>query len=295
MNNIQFSRRGWFKNHLATSFLALALTLPGVSLAQSILESAELFQPVYKTKQIKPTTLLNLSLFNLTPYSPTPQTPVGNVTWSHTLRGHTHVGLNIIIASADVQLAAFAQTTGTGLIFGRESRTTTGSVLGSIDVNNLLNQAVGLSVANSWSSRARVTNPNLTEGQLYTVNFDVTRGAGLNLNALSYANFALLGNGVAILNTESSTLLNVLDLLRLGSGAQAGEFQFYAPAGITSLDLVFTAATVADVTLVGGMPANQNVMEFSNFSFAPVPEVSSLALAGIGMLLLLRRRRPCQL
>jgi hypothetical protein len=299
MNTPELKHRGWFKNHLVTSCLALAFAIPGVSQAQSLINSSTFFQPAFKAKQVKPENILSLGLFDQTPYTASPSTPTGNVAWQHTLTGHTQLGVNLFVTSADAQLAAFAQTTGSTLVFGREVETTNHG-LGGTALGNLVNNVVGLSLSNTWSSRARITGLNLTAGQLYTVNFDVTRAAGLNLNALSYANFTLLNNGVAIQNIESSTLLNILNIINAGTGARPAEFQFYAPAGITSLDLVFSAATVADVTLLSNglgssNAANQNVMTFSNISFAPVPEVSSLVLASLGVLIILRRRRPCQI
>lgn len=300
MNTPELKHRGWFKNHLVTSCLALAFAIPGVSQAQSLINSSTFFQPSFKGTQVKPLRFLALAPFDQTAYTFSPTTSVGNVSWSHTVRGHSQAGVDLgIVGKADVQLRAFAETNGSSLVFGREISTTTTGVVGVLTLNGLLNDVLGASIANSWSSTAKLSGLSLTTGQLYTVNFNVTRAAGLDVNALSSASFSILNNGIALQNVESSSLLNVLNIIKAGTGAQPAQFQFYAPAGVTSLDLVFSAATIADVTVLsnglGTGGGNQNVMTISNISFAPVPEVSSLVLASLGVLIILRRRRPCQI
>lgn len=268
--------------------------------AQSLINSADFFNPDFDARGTGGSNLLNLTIDTTTAFQNViPTRTAGDVTWTHTARGLVQAGLRVDILFietqvADVKLAAYTATQGNTLVFGREL--TVNTLLGGFNglVNGVTSNVVGASAINRWNSVADVSNLTLNEGVLYSATFNVTTGAGLNLNALSAANFSLLSGGVALQNINSVETLNVLDLLTIGGGTATVDFQFYAPAGgVSDLTFEFDAATIANVNLLGGISGNQTVMEFSSFSVVPVPEPGSLALASVGFMILLRRRRPC--
>lgn len=280
-----------------TRLVSLAFTLVLASSAavqaQSLISSADFFDPDFTARRPGSASFLSLSV-NQSFYTPSSQTD-GNVTWTHSAGGLVQVGTDLGIASADIQLAAYTQTIGNSLVFGRQLDVTTGGLLGALGgtVTTLTNQALGASAVNSWNARSDVANLNLSEGVLYSASFDVTTGAGINLSALSNASFTLLNGASPIQSIDSTLTLDLLDLLTVGSGATSVNFEFYAPAGLDDLSFNFAASTVANVSLLGTVTDNQTVMTISNFNLAPVPEPGSLALASVGFIMLLRRRRRC--
>lgn len=239
----------------------------------------------------------------------------GDVTWNHQAGGLVQAGLTVAnplylgpiltpsvpptVQVVDVQLAATTQTIGNSLRFGRvlETNLLAGSALLDLlapnALNDLTNSVVGASVANQWASSATLSNLTLDQGVLYSASFTVNT-SGLNLSALSSANFSLTSGGTVIDSVNSDSLLNLLDVLQIGGGLATIDYQFYAPASTDELTFNFSAQAVADVGLLGGITDNQTVMEFTGFSLAPVPEPGSLALASIGFMVLLRRRRLWQ-
>jgi hypothetical protein len=198
-----------------------------------------------------------------------------------------------LIGTVDVQLAAYTRTFADSLIFGRELEVTTTGILGGLGatITSLTNQAVGASAINSWGASSTASNLSLSQGQLYRVSFDVNAGAGINLNALSEANFSLFSGLVPIQDIYTNQVLDLLGLLQLGSGLATIEFDFVAPTPLETLTFEFEAATVADVNLLGTITGNQTVLEFSNFSLAPVPEPSAILLLSAALVWQLRRRR----
>lgn len=284
------SQRLPLKRGIRTLVAGLLLAISGGLQAQSLISSADFYNPDFEARRPGGNNVLDLTI-TAGLYNPGSQT-AGNVTWTHQAGGLVQAGLAGI---ADVQLAAITRTEGNSLVFGRELET---DLLGLPDLGGLLNgvvnNVVGASVINQWNSAAEVGGLTLSEGVLYSASFTVTTGAGLNLNALSSANFSLLSGGTVIEDINSVETLNVLDLLTVGSGLANINFLFYAPAGgADELTFEFDAATIANVNLLGSISGNQDVMTFSNFSLAPVPEPGSLLLASVGFLALLRRRRPC--
>ncbi|MES2594223.1 MAG: hypothetical protein V4662_02750 [Verrucomicrobiota bacterium] len=199
----------------------------------------------------------------------------------------------ILNATIDVQLAAYTRTLGDSLTFGRQLDVATTGVLGGFGglVTTLTDDVLGASAINSWSSTASVTGLNLVQGAAYNVSFNVTTGAGLNLNALSAANFALSSGGNPIENINSIETLNLLDILQVGGGLATINFEFIADSPLTELTFEFDAATIANVQALGAVGGNQTVLQFSSMSLAPVPEASSLFLLAAGMLFQLRRHR----
>ncbi|TDU81518.1 putative secreted protein with PEP-CTERM sorting signal [Prosthecobacter fusiformis] len=275
---------------------------PGSSQAQSLISSPSFFNPDFEARGTAGSDLLNLQVDTSTQFqNAVPTQTAGNVSWTHTAQGLVQAGLRVDILFietqiADVSLAAYTATQGNTLVFGRELNVNT--LLGGYNalVNGVVSNVVGASAINQWNSVADVSGISLSEGVLYSASFNVATGAGLNLNALSSANFSLLSGGVAIENINSVETLNLLDLIGIGGSTTSIAFEFYAPVGgADELTFVFDADTIANVQLLGGISGNQTVMEFSNFSVAPVPEPGSLALASVGFIMLTRRRRFCRI
>lgn len=277
------------------SFLLLAAFLHvGQSVyAQSLISDSAFFDPDFQARRPGSGSLLLSLTIDTNLYTPANQS-AGDVTWSHSAGGLVQIGANVIlVGTVDVQLAAYSQTSGNILTFGRELDVTTTGILGGLGgtITSLTNQAVGASAINSWVSSADVTGLSLSQGQFYSVSFDVAAGAGIDLNALSAANFSLLSGGNPIQDINTAETINVLNLLQLGGGLATINFDFVAASPLTDLTFQFDAATIADVNLLGGISGNQTVLQFSNMSLSPVPEVSSLVLTSLGALVLLRRRR----
>lgn len=288
MKPLTSSRRGNSSSSMMKLALAFILASSGLAQAQSLISSADFFNPDFEARRPGSGGILSLDV-NTTLYNPGSQS-AGDVTWTHQAGGLVELGVVLV---ANVQLAAYTQTIGNSLVFGRDLNVNLlGPDLGGL-LTGTVNSVTGASAINSWDSSATVSNLALSEGVLYSASFNVSSGAGLNLNALSSANFSLLSGGVAIEDINSVETLNVLNLLSLGGGLATIDFQFYAPAGADDLTFEFDAATIANVNLLGTITDNQTVLQFTNFSVAPVPEPSTLALASLGFMVMLRRRRPC--
>lgn len=216
------------------------------------------------------------------------------MTWTHTAGGLVQAGTSVpLVGTVDVQLAAYTQTLGDSLVFGRELETTTTGLIGDLGatITGLTDQVVGASAINAWIGSSTVTGLGLTQGQTYSVTFDVQAGAGINLNALNSASFSLFNGGIPIENLSSTETLNVLDLVQLGGGLATITFDFVALDPYDELTFRFAADTISDVNLLGAITDNQTVLEFSNFTLAPVPEAGSLFFALLGLLIQLRRKR----
>lgn len=260
--------------------------------AQSLVTDSAFFDPDFEAR--RPGTGLVLSLqVDTTFYTPSAES-AGNTTWEHSAAGLVQFGVDAFpFGTVDAQLAAYTQTTGNSLVFGRELEISTSGLLGNLGpaIATATNQVLGASVLNAWASTADVTGLSLTQGQNYLVSFDVASGAGIDLNALSAANFTLLNGGNPIQDINTNLNANILNVLQLGGGLGTIEFEFQAANAFTDLSFQFDASTVADANLLGTISGNQTVLEFSNFSLTPVPEPGSLFLASLGMFILLRRRR----
>ncbi|MBB5037650.1 PEP-CTERM sorting domain-containing protein [Prosthecobacter dejongeii] len=289
MKPLTCSPRGCARSSFVKLALGLVLASSGLVQAQSLISSSDFFNPDFEARRPGAGGVIALTV-DTTLYNPGSQS-AGNVTWTHQSGGLVQAGISLV---ADVQLAAYTQTIGNSLVFGRDLDV---NLLSLPDLGGLLtgtvNSVTGASAINSWDSSATVANLSLSEGVLYSASFNVASGAGLNLAALSAANFSLLSGGIPIENINAVETLNVLNLLTIGGGLATIDFQFYAPAGADDLTFEFDAATVANVNLLGTITDNQTVLSFTNFSVAPVPEPGSLALAAVGFMVILRRRRPC--
>lgn len=257
-----------------------------------MISSPGFFDPDFTARRLGSGSLLGLTV-DTTPFTPSAQT-AGNVTWTHTAVGLVQAGTSVpLVGTVDVQLAAYTQTLGDSLIFGRELETTTTGLVGSLSatITSLTDQVVGASAINAWIGSSTVTGLGLTQGQTYSVTFDFNAGAGIDLNAINSASFSLFNGGIPIESLNATQTLNVLDLVQLGGGLAAITFDFVAQDPYDELTFRFAADTISDVNLLGSIAGNQTVLEFSNFSLAPVPEAGSLMLLVIGMLIQPRRRR----
>ncbi len=285
----------WFTcRRLSASYLTglLAFAMGAFLQAQSLITDAAFFNPDFEARRPGSSSLLSLTV-DTTLFTPASQSQ-GNISWTHSAGGLVQVGASVaLVGTVDVQLAAYTRTFADSLIFGRELEVTTTGLLGGLGatVTSLTQQAVGASAINSWESSATATGLSLSQGQAYRVSFDVQAGAGIHLNALSEADFSLFSGALPIQNIASQQTLDVLGLLQLGGGLASIEFDFVASASWSELTFAFDAATIADVNLLGSISGNQTVLEFSNFSLAPVPEPSALVLVLAGVAVGFRRRR----
>lgn len=250
--------------------------------------------------------VLNLAV-NTTPQSGS--NSVLNHSWTLAAGGHAQAGVHVIIdlpvlpdidvANVDAQLAAYTQTTGDTLVFGREITTQVEILGGGVDltstVQGLVNQVAGASVLYSWQANSTVSGLAIVPDQLYQVSFNVTSGAGLPVNLLSSSSFGITTAGITGASNESVSTLNLLNVVSLGANSSTGQFNylFKSSDAKSALNFAFAANSVANVSLLGGTAGNQNVLTYSNFQVTAVPEPASLALGGIflGMLTLRRHRR----
>lgn len=279
--------------HIPSIIFFVSMLSSGSELsAQTLISSPGFFDPDFTARRPGSGSLISLTV-DTTPYTPADQS-AGNVSWTHTASGLVQAGTSVpLVGTVDVQLAAYTQTLGDSLIFGRVLETTTTGLISGLGatITSLTDQVVGASAVNGWIGSSTVTGLGLTQGQTYSVAFDVQAGAGINLNALNSASFSLFNGGIPIENLNSTETLNVLDLVQLGGGLATITFDFVAQDPYDDLTFQFAADTISDVNLLGTITDNQTVLQFSNFSLAPVPEAGSLLFAVIGMLIQLRRRR----
>lgn len=281
-----------------TLLVALIATVaPSALVAQTVINSDSFFDPDFKIRRngVGSGTLA-ITVTN-TPQTGTQGTPT--TSWTHSAGGHAQARLSLpALVNLDAQLAAYTQTTGNSLVFGREITTQT-EILGIIDagplLQGLLNDVTGASVLYDWEASSTVSGLAIVPDQLYRVDFSVTSGAGLPVDLLDSMNFGITSAGISGANNgNSATLLNLLDLITLGSGSDTENVSFFftSDQARSSLNFNFEASTGVGVNLLGGGPANQNVLTFSGFQVTAVPEPSSLALCGAFVsVLALRRRR----
>lgn len=278
---------------------ALAIILSGTALAQTLIDSNSFFDPDFKVRRYGATSGgLALTVNNTSTSTPMAS---GNQNWNHSAGGHAQVRSQIVIgiplANLDAQLAAYTQTTGNSLVFGREI-TTDVELLGVVNagpaLQGLVNQVAGVGVLYNWQSTNTVSGLAIVPDQLYQVDFSVTSGAGLPVDVLDSATFGITTAGISGASNESATLLNLLDIISVGNNSSTGDFSFVFKSNqnLSELDFSFAASTGIDVSLLGGTANNQNVLTFSGFQVTAVPEPGSLALCGLfAGIITLRRRR----
>lgn len=285
------------------SFIAcIAVFLPVCISAQEIINSSAFYEPDFKVRRFGATSgLLNLSVTNV-PVSDTMVAP--GISWTHAAGGHAQVRTNItapiigtVLANLDAQLAAYTQTTGDSLVFGREITTDVqlrGVVDPSLALQGLVNDLAGASVIYDWQAQASVTGLAIAPDQLYEASFSVTSGAGLPVGLLESSSFGITTANVTGALGENLQVLDLLSLLSIGSGSSTGEYSFLfkSDQALNQLDFDFSATTGVGVTALGGTNGNQNVLTFSGFSVSPVPEPSIFGFAGLLVIVggLIRRR-----
>lgn len=210
----------------------------------------------------------------------------GAVSWTNGAGGYSGVALSAILG---VHLHAYTETTGTSLVFGRD-----------LDINGALSgledeleTVVGANVLSSWSATANVTGLNILAGQLYEVTFDINSGPGLPANLVTNASFDVTSAGVTSFGEGSAGLLNLLNVVTIGSDPDTGlgRLQFVSSTNRSDLQFQFLANSLVSLG-VGAAPGNQNVLTFSNMQVQAIPEPSALALSAVfaGGLALRRRR-----
>ncbi len=279
-----------------TLLLTLAAVAPSALVAQTVINSDSFFDPNFNIRRNGSGSFIALTVTN-TPVSGTQSNATNS--WTHSAGGHAQVRVAVpLVANLDAQLAAYTRTTGETLVFGREI-TTDVEVLGIGDttgtLQGMVNQVAGASVLYNWESDASISGLAIAPNQLYRVDFNVTSGSGLPVDLLDSSTFGITTPGITGANgSDTSTLLNLLDLVTLGSGSDSENVSFFftSDQARTSLDFNFAASTGVGVSLLGGTAPNQNVLTFSGFSVTAVPEPSSIALCGAFISVLgLRRRR----
>lgn len=260
--------------------------------AQTVVPIENFFQPA--NLQAKPEGDRGLLSLDIDFSQVTTSGSAGQVSWTHRAGGLVSTGTNLVIAGAFVELAAYTRTTGNSLVFGQGLSVETTGLLSALEgvLGGLITNVVSASVISTWESTALVSGLNLQQGQQYQVSFDVTSGTGLDLGLLEGADFALVDlNGNNLLGEDSTWSLLTLSL---GTSTQTATFTFTAPNNISELGFNFSAGTGLSASLFGATQGQNSVLSFSNFSVAPVPEPSGVAMAGLAALgmLSVRRRRP---
>lgn len=266
--------------------ITLAALMPSILPAQEIINNQDFFDPDFRARRAGASGVINLVLNN-NPVSAGPQSS-GDSTWTHSAGGFAQAGVVVV---GDVQLAAYTQTTGDSLVFGREI---TSSALLSL-LQAPLNQVTGASVLYNWESEASVSGLAIAPDQLYRVDFTVTSGGGLPVDLLSSATFGITTAGITGASNGSAQLLNLLDVVSIGADSSTGDFSFVfkSSQALDTLDFNFAATSGVGVSLLGGTAANQNVLTYSGFSVTQIPEPGTTSLLGVmaGCLMLRRRVR----
>ncbi|MBK1881289.1 hypothetical protein JIN85_02615 [Luteolibacter pohnpeiensis] len=256
--------------------------LPAVSLGQTLIEAPDFYNPDFRARRPGSSGVIALTVNNAV-YTQSQSS--GDVSWTHGAGGFAEVDTGL----AGVELAAYTETTGDQLVFGREL-TTSGlaSALGP-----LLTSVVGASVLSTWSSQAVVSNLAIVPDQLYEVHFNVASGDGLPVGLLDTLTFGITNPEISGGGGSSAELLDLLGLLSIGTSASDSDytFQFTSSQALDSLTFSFDATSLVSLGLLGTASGNQDVLTFSGFEVVAVPEPGTISLAAVGALLLLKRSR----
>ncbi|MDP0491757.1 MAG: PEP-CTERM sorting domain-containing protein [Verrucomicrobiota bacterium JB023] len=209
------------------------------------------------------------------------------VDWVHGVSGATGIDLSVTIVDvARVEYTSYIQTTGSELIFGRGQEV---SILNTELLGNLLTGVTGLSILSTWESVATLDMP-MTAGQEYTLTFTTTPGASvLGINNLLGLSNVEIGN-TSVGTFETIDLLSLVDIDLLASTHQIS-IPFTPTSDVESVDITFSAETLADVQLLNDNSGDQDILSFSSMEITPIPEPSAAALFGLGALCTLRRTR----
>lgn len=276
---------------MKTKTIAFAVGfIPAGMFAQTIVSSSDFFDPDLRARRAGAAAgLFSVVIDNTFETASASGSPTS---WEHSAGGFAQARASLLTLTVDAQLAAYTETTADTLVFGREI--TVEAPLGIGGLSGTVNSVTGAAIDYSWQANAEVTGLTINPGQLYQVDFTVTSGAGLPVGVLNSSTFGITTAGVTGASNESAQLLNVLNLLSIGSDSSTGDFSFVfqSDTALSQLDFEFAADSIADVSLLGGTAGNQNVLTFSGFSVTQVPEPSSILMSGVaGILLLIRRRK----
>ena len=270
----------------------------------STLVTNNLFDVVTKVRKPGSTEALVVAIADTTPLTVVSSGTSGATTWSKTVTGFTQsrVGTPAVTVNtplgpvttpaetlADAQLAAYVSMDGTSLTFGREITTDIVKIQSSLD--EAINAIAAASPLQTWSSTATV-GANIVAGQTYQVTVDVTTGSGLPADLISSAQIGLVGAGLQDSNNSAFTKLNLVDLIVLGDDLTGtATFEFVPTGAMNSLGFEFSAEAVADVSALGGVAGNQDLLTFNNLIVAPIPEPSTSLLGFTAACLLMGTRR----
>ncbi|MDP0491758.1 MAG: PEP-CTERM sorting domain-containing protein [Verrucomicrobiota bacterium JB023] len=267
------------KNNVFT-LLSVYSLVGGVSTSHGQVTSAEFFDPDFSVSPTAPVIGIGASSID----SDSDNLGSGNLDWTHTAQGHTWANLG----ASNIHLAAFTETIGDSLVFGRRQ---TAAVVG-ISFGDLVSELTTAGLVNAWASTATVTQ-TLTAGQEYSLEFLVTSPALVSADLLGSASLGISGGtftepgGAALLPID---LLGLADVDVLSSSATAS-VSFVPASTISEFSVNFAATSLVGLDVLGGAASQQDVLTFSNFSITPIPEPSAGVLLSLGALSLLRRRR----
>lgn len=273
---------------MKTTTIAVATALLPASIFAQTITSADFFNPDFRARREGAATgLFSVTVSNSFETANSAGSPTS---WEHSAGGFAQARASLFPLSVDAQLAAYTQTTGDTLVFGREI--TINAPLGIGGLSNTVNSVTGAAIDYSWQASAEVTGLTITPGQLYQVDFTVTSGAGLPVGVLDSSTFGITTAGVTGASNESAQLLNVLNLLSVGNSSSTGDFRFVfkSDTPLNKLDFEFAANTLANVSALGGTAGNQNVLTYSGFTVTQIPEPSAILMSGIAGIMLAFRR-----
>ena len=212
------------------------------------------------------------------------------VDWSHTASGQTWANVGLLGEPvAEVQLAAFAETRGDALVFGREQ---TVNLLG-IPLGNPVSSLVTTGLTNSWQSTATV-NLSLVANETYLLELLVTSPSFVSADLLSTATVGISGGPFTNPDGLALESVDVLSLANIDVISQPASLSLlFTPTSDTdSFSVDFAAASKIGLDVLGGNgDGTQDVLTFSGFAVTPVPEPSAIGLLGLGGVFLLKRRR----
>lgn len=244
--------------------------------------SATFFQPALRVQHANTTGVLLLDNALVSNNA-----SAGNVQWTNRVGGYAGAEVPVV---GGVHLHAYTETTGNSLVFGRDLEID--GLLSSLQAT--VNSVVGSNVLSTWSATADVTGLSIVAGQLYEVTFDVSSGPGLRADLINSASFDVSSSNVTTFSNGSENLLNLLDVVTIGTDPSTGlgRLQFVSSTNRSDLQLQFSATSLISLGLLGSVEGNQNVLTFSNIQVAPIPEPSVLGLSALAVGgLILRRRR----
>ena len=172
----------------------------------------------------------------------------------------------------------------------------------SINANDLASQFTAgdgtLSIINN--ADIVVENTDSTQNTYLGGNFSMTSSLDTDLSAMGYARALFLGGTMSI-NSDTDILLtgNVIsvELAEVfdGGGLLAGSGSFLVTGGTLQADFLSNLGDIVQITF-SVVPAtlsdfSEDFTGRSNISLTPVPEPTTIALLGLGVLAVMRKRK----